>query len=143
MVGHLTADGTAFVRSRSTTTPVHLLAASETAVMTVSRRIGRATVARHIGRARPRTIDPPAAAGVAAVAADATRRMPAPAPIAPVFVDDTGRRRGRIRIVVLAVAALLVAAAAAVWLSISAAPVHPDPAPAGTCPTASGPRCAR
>jgi hypothetical protein len=61
--------------------------------------------------------------------------MPQPPRPVPVFVDDTGRRRRRLRLVViwLGLAALL--AVGAIWWNQSAEPVRP--APIRTCAPAA------
>lgn len=60
-----------------------------------------------------------------------TNVMTGPQPPVPVFVDDSGHRRRRLRAVAFGVALLLVLTGLIVWLSQSGAPVRPDPA--ATC----------
>jgi hypothetical protein len=56
-----------------------------------------------------------------------TNVMTGPQTAVPVFVDDSGRRRRRVRAFLFGVACVLVATAFAVWLSLSGSPVRPDP----------------
>ncbi|GIF96994.1 hypothetical protein [Catellatospora citrea] len=91
--------------------------------MSGSNQVGRAKVWRHVGRARIRSD------GVAKVVpAELTAVMAVPDPAVPVFVDDSGRRRRRIRSVAFAVACAVVVLAAVAWLSLSAGLVRPIPA---------------
>lgn len=110
---------------------------------------------RHVGRVKVQESDPvvPGAPGGdradevtpgrgRAAPPDPTTAMPQPPRPVPVFVDDTGRRRRRLRLAViwLGVVALLVVAL--IWWNQSAEPVRPAPirtcAPAGDgggCPS--------
>jgi len=88
---------------------------------------GRASVTKHVGRVEVGSIkrasieqaQPKPAAGTSVIAAP---------PIAvPVFVDDTGGRRRRLRLLVFATAIFVVLAAAAAWASVFVSPVRPAP----------------
>ncbi|WP_144126571.1 hypothetical protein [Catellatospora sichuanensis] len=107
--------------------------------MSGSNQVGRAKVWRHVGRARIN------ADGVAKVVpAELTAVMVVPDPAAPVFVDDSGRRRRRIRAIAFVLACAVAVLATVAWLSLSAGTVRPTPAatcaPAGDGPS---PRCGR
>jgi hypothetical protein len=62
---------------------------------------------------------------------DPTTVMPQPPVPAPVFVDDTGRRRRTLRAVVWSLGTLILIAVVAMWWNQSAGPVRP--APVRTC----------
>jgi hypothetical protein len=89
----------------------------------VSRDVGRVKVNRGVARV--------ASAPGRTTAPDQTTAMPRQPRPTPVFVDDSGRRRRRVRRVILGLGVLLLAAMTAVWLSQSAEPVRP--APVHTC----------
>lgn len=95
--------------------------------MSARRQIGRAKVLRHVGRAPVERVR-----GVKHVPAAETSVMTGPKTAVPVFVDDSGRRRRRIRAITFGVACLVVLAAVVVWFSLSASPLRPDPV--ATCP---------
>lgn len=98
--------------------------------MSARRQIGRAKVLRHVGRAPVER-----ARGVKHVPAAETNVMTGPMTAVPVFVDDSGRRRRRIRAITFGVACLVVLAAVVVWFSLSASPLRPDPV--ATCTTSA------
>lgn len=79
-------------------------------------------MSRHVGRVKLHR-------GVASVddGPDPTAAMPARPQPAPVFVDDSGQRRRRVRRVILWLGAMVLVIVAAVWWSQSADPVRPDP----------------
>lgn len=98
--------------------------------MSGGRKVGRAKVSRHIGRAPVGPVR-----GVTRMPAAETHVMTGPQTAVPVFVDDSGRRRRRVRAFLFGIACVLVVTAFAVWLSLSGSPVQPDPV--ASC-TASG-----
>ena len=104
--------------------------------MRVGRQIGRAKVARHVGRAPVERVR-----GVKHVPAAETSVMTGPATAVPVFVDDSGRRRRRMRAISFGVACLIVLAAVVVWLSLSASPLRPDPVATCTPSAAHASKC--
>lgn len=109
--------------------------------MAAQRPIGRAPVTRVRGRVSRGRIPRP---GTPPTHADRTNVMSVPATPRPVFVDDSGRRHRRLRAATYALACVIVVVAIAVWLSVSAAPVHP--APVSTCASATparSPGCPR
>ena len=128
--------------------------------MDQGRHVGTATVAKYVGRASVEPQRKPAEARIARemavrtqsdrpssaqltgpepsapkLPAAGTSVMVAPPSPAPVFVDDSGWRRRRLRAIVFALAVLTVLATAAVWLSVTFAPVRP--APLHRCPSAT------
>jgi hypothetical protein len=90
--------------------------------VSAGRQIGRAKVSRHVGRVPLRRVR-----GVKQGPAAETSMMAGPKTAVPVFVDDSGRRRRRMRAITFGVACMVVLAAVAVWLSLSASPLRPDP----------------
>ncbi|HEY7176876.1 MAG TPA: hypothetical protein VH442_18345 [Micromonosporaceae bacterium] len=106
--------------------------------MDEGRHVGKAPVARHVGRAKVATAKAPKPPTTTPkVPAAGTSVMAAPPKPVPVFVDDSGWRRRRLRTVIFALAVLTVLATAAVWLSVTIAPVRP--APLGPCVSATAP----
>jgi hypothetical protein len=102
------------------------------------RHVGKAPVARHVGRAKVDSTKPPEQPNTTPkMPAAGTSVMAAPPKSVPVFVDDSGWRRRRLRTVVFALAVLTVLATVAVWLSVTIAPVRP--APLGPCVSATAP----
>jgi hypothetical protein len=100
------------------------------------RRIGRVKVPRHVGRAPLGRVR-----GVKQVPAAETSVMTGPTTAVPAFVDDSGRRRRRMRAMTFAVACLVVLAAVVVWFSISASPLRPDPVATCTQSAAHATKC--
>jgi hypothetical protein len=86
------------------------------------RQISSARLSRHVGRVPLGRVR-----GVKRVPAAETSVMTGPTTAVPVFVDDSGRRRRRMRAFTFAVACLVVLAAVVVWFTISASPLRPDP----------------
>jgi len=100
------------------------------------RQVGRAKVLRHVGRAPVGRVR-----GTKHVPAATTSVMTGPTTTVPVFVDDSGRRRRRMRAVTFGVACLVVLAAVVVWLSLSASPLRPDPVATCTPSAALASKC--
>ncbi|HZD97846.1 MAG TPA: hypothetical protein VE132_06760 [Micromonosporaceae bacterium] len=104
--------------------------------MSAGRQIGRAKVLRHVGHAPIGRVR-----GVKQMPAAKTSVMTGPATAVPVFVDDSGRRRRRMRAITFAVACMVVLAAVVVWLSLSASPLRPDPVATCTPSAAHASKC--
>jgi hypothetical protein len=106
------------------------------------RQVGRASVGsakERVNRERGKTYGTPRTTHT-----PHTSIISVPAPPPPVFVDDSGRRHRRLRTTLYVVACLIIVAALTFWISVSVAPLYPEPI--STCTSgepASSSGCAR